>query len=387
MYLLATPTPMGLARGTAVNAGLDRIGAMVATVLKWLRMERGNISALVALMLVPLIGVLALGTETSSWYFMQRSQQNAADSASPWREGALNSGSTSEAATAAKAYGYTDNTNGVRVTATSPFCCPSGLQAGTSTCFQVVISRNVPIYLTRFAGFQGDATSGTGKFITASAISGLTPGSTEFCLIALSGGISFNGGGAKPTFAGCSFVALGSSGNISCSGSNFTDQTKSGIGQVYAGGKDKGPCGTAHDGNTAGITSDPKKADIGQAITKDLPATCPTATSIGPSNLSAGANCFNANGGMITWTGNGTNTINTANTTIFIKNGGLNLNGNTLRTGAGGSAALIFTGSAGNNAIHPRGRAIHSISPRPAPEDFAGVAIVGKRRNGTLPTP
>ena len=54
-------------------------------VWRWLgrygRDRRGNISTLVALLIVPLVGVMGIATETGNWFLMQRSMQNAADSA------------------------------------------------------------------------------------------------------------------------------------------------------------------------------------------------------------------------------------------------------------------------------------------------------------------
>jgi Flp pilus assembly protein TadG len=51
----------------------------------WLRRygrdRRGNISSVVALLIIPLVGVIGIATETGNWFLIQRSAQNAADSA------------------------------------------------------------------------------------------------------------------------------------------------------------------------------------------------------------------------------------------------------------------------------------------------------------------
>ena len=55
------------------------------------RDRRGNIAALTAMLIVPLVGVMGLATETGSWFLIQRAEQNAADSAvlPPARTGSL----------------------------------------------------------------------------------------------------------------------------------------------------------------------------------------------------------------------------------------------------------------------------------------------------------
>src|SRR2546421_13103453 len=63
------------------------MGKMRKTQSVWRRLgrfardRRGNISAMVALLIVPLVGVMGIATETGSWLLTQRSMQNAADSA------------------------------------------------------------------------------------------------------------------------------------------------------------------------------------------------------------------------------------------------------------------------------------------------------------------
>jgi len=42
---------------------------------------RGNVAAITALLMLPMLGGFALATEASGWYFINRVAQNAADSA------------------------------------------------------------------------------------------------------------------------------------------------------------------------------------------------------------------------------------------------------------------------------------------------------------------
>jgi len=98
--------------GAAVLRGLRR----------YVRDRRGNISTMVALLIIPLVGVMGLATETANWYTIHRGAQNAADAAAiaAAQNGLINPGGTTyitEGRSVAASLGFT---HGVSSTIFSP---------------------------------------------------------------------------------------------------------------------------------------------------------------------------------------------------------------------------------------------------------------------------
>src|ERR1700692_513024 len=116
--------------------------------------ERGTVAVIMGVLMVPLVGVLALGFEVSNWYMTTRSMQNAADAAA--LAAAINGGSNYdvEAKAVAALYGFVDGTNTVSVTVSNAAACPGG----GNNCYSVTILGAVPLLLSQVVGFKGDAT-------------------------------------------------------------------------------------------------------------------------------------------------------------------------------------------------------------------------------------
>lgn len=312
--------------------------AAVARASRFARRREGNVSAVFALLLVPIVGALAMGTEGASWYFMQRSQQTAADSAVI--TAALTSGSTSDTYAVTKAYGLTNGSGNVTVTVSTP-ACPSGANVVGNTCYQVTVNRKVPIYLTRLAGFAGDTTIGASpaKYIAASAMAALTGGNTNFCMIGFSSLKLAGGNGTDLT--GC---ALESGGSMQCSGTNSAN----GVPVAYsAGGISGNSCGDSQFANYGGISyADPVRTQVTTGISHisgcvNSPGTI--------SSLSPGMNCFigpvklSAN---ITVSSDTVLVLEANGATGNTPNAGLDLNGKTITSAStSGGMTIVFSGA------------------------------------------
>ena len=150
---------------------------------------------MLALMIIPLIGTLGLGGEVSSWFMTNRAMQNAADSAAI--AAGTNGDSTDqdtgglymyqrEANAVAANYGFTNGANNATVAATTTTAspCPSG-----QTCFQVTITKKVPLFLVGILGYRDPGVTLNGapaQLITATAIAtGQGGAGTPSCITAL----------------------------------------------------------------------------------------------------------------------------------------------------------------------------------------------------------
>src|SRR2546426_1128279 len=113
---------------------------------RFARDRRGNISAMVALLIVPLVGVMGIATETGNWYLIQRAEQNAADSAvlAAAQNGIFGGTSyATEGRSVASNLGFTDGTNFTTVTPVNGQTCPAPLTG--SNCYKVTVTRTVPV--------------------------------------------------------------------------------------------------------------------------------------------------------------------------------------------------------------------------------------------------
>ena len=210
--------------------------------------RRGNIAIISALILPVLLGIFALGFETSYWDQTQRSMQNAADSAAS----AAATNATNTYATEAKAvsalYGFTDGSSSVTVTASNAATCPGG----GSNCYSVTITKTVPLFMAQVAGYHGDATynGGFGKQLTATAIAQQGGATRDYCILALassgaSSGIQANG----VPFANMNGCNLMSNTSSTCNGHDL------GAGYGDAHGTNSG-CGVSSE-NGVPVVSDP----------------------------------------------------------------------------------------------------------------------------------
>jgi hypothetical protein len=363
----------------------------------WLGNERGNIAAMLAILIVPIAGAMALATETGVWYLHQRAEQRAADAAVLAASIASESGASAstQAASVAQSYGYTDNGGDVRVQ-TFTACpsgigvtvsctgagCPTGTSAivGSSNCVWVYIKRKIPVYLTRVVGYQGDTTLASGQAARttyAIAAAGVVSGNTTYCFGTKSD-FTINGG-SKVDWNGCSVKG---GGDIVCHGTD--SDTNMPFGDAAGTNGTNGgtnQCGTVSA--RAGIPwSDTLASQVNTGIS-DLSSNCtswkPAGSSI-PATLPAGYNCYDGSPaalGVDVSAGN-------PDTVLVIRNGGLNLGSHTLSTtnsgGVSGSLTVVFTGTSEGAAMldFSGGGALDIAGPLPSttsPSDWQGLTI------------
>lgn len=304
--------------------------------------ESGAVSPLMALLLIPLIGVIGLTTETASWQLFARSMQNAADTAA-LTAAANNNPATyaSEARAVATRYGFTSGVNNVTVTPLNNQPCPA--PSTQTNCYRVTISRNVPISLVRVVGYQGDVAlnGGRAKTLASTALASPRAMNVNYCMVGLGTGfdvIRINGG-PNVNLTGCNMRA---NGQLTCNGAN------SDTGVIYgdAGPGQNSTCGQIRRGNQ------PTLADPYSALTATNPgcnqANSPRAVK---DNVDASREI---SGGNKTWTTEpycgdvkltGDVVVTSANSILVIGNGRLDLAGHTLSTSSTGSLTIIFTGA------------------------------------------
>jgi Flp pilus assembly protein TadG len=362
----------------------------------YFRREDGNFAAVMALLLVPLLGALSMAVETSNWFLISRATQNAADSAAL---AAANNGTTtlkngsveyvSEGLANAASYGFANGSNNVTVsvaTTTSTDPCPDG---ATTTCFKATVTKVVPIYLTSVVGFRGDTTIGTARAKTITSVAYAEPlNAISFpsCLTTVgsdanapSSWPSALSGNGTPTASapGCSISAVGASSSIDCTGNN-------GLGAVY--GFSTG--GFNASGNHACVTN----ATTGSSFTFCDPyaasgnASCTAGTAGYVSSATSGASGTPC---VTTSVGNGANAVDqmtaiTASCTYSTANGALQIHGALspstpmviVVSGAGATVSFdsavtsstnnitwIFTGTAANPAEFSGSSSINITAP------------------------
>src|SRR5579863_4136885 len=226
------------AKTSARDCGSRR--GLLERLTRYWRDQRGAISPMLVMALVPMIGALAMGMEASNWWLTQRSIQNAADSAviAAANAGSVNgvqgdAGGTScsvaedwcyEAQSVASAMGFTNGSSNVTVSATPSNACPSPLTA--TDCFKVVITKEVPVRLLSVIGFTGDTAIGSQRYQTvqASAMAYAGSGNTSqnFCIGALGSLVNKDltiNGGPNSALPGC---AIASNGGTTCNGGSIT---------------------------------------------------------------------------------------------------------------------------------------------------------------------
>jgi Flp pilus assembly protein TadG len=213
---------------------------------RFVRDRRGNITPLMALMVIPIVGSFGVVMETSNWYLSQRAMQNAADAAAV---AASTSGGQATSASCANTAGtfdceakaavasYTlvsglgtvDTTNRTtyvastswttsHVTVTTTYST-SGCPGTASSCYTVSIAKVVPLSLSAIVGFRGNTTlnGAPAQRIFASAIASSKGSPTSYCMTALgtsSTAIQFKGA-SQLDLTGCD---IASNGGASCNG-------------------------------------------------------------------------------------------------------------------------------------------------------------------------
>jgi Flp pilus assembly protein TadG len=330
--------------------------------------QRGTIAVMMGILLPVLIGGLALGFEISHWYMRGRSMQNAADEAAI---AAASNNSTptwsaaeAEAKAVAAKYGYVDGSNNVTVTASNTVACPN--PAATGPCYSVTISSLVPLYLSQVIGFTGN---GSGqKVITSTAIAENDTIKVPICLLGLDpppGTDILTNGAPNSDLTGCTIM---SNSDNNCNGSDLLATWG------LAAGTNQ-DCGINQRSNVppvpdpyaymaTNIPADPcsntypQRPGKNKALSTTLPASNIFSGSLSLADLQAKAtsNATNstptASGNIVTFCGDVGLSADTTFTTpddqtgvtIVIYNGGLDVRGHTLLTGANSGVSLVFAG-------------------------------------------
>jgi hypothetical protein len=356
-------------------------GSWLWRLSRWIVEDGGNIGAILALMIVPIVGAFAIGGETSSWFMYHRSQQNAADSAVL---AAAIKNATGEGTTVATKYGYTTGVGHVTVSSTAGTgLCPAGASSLVpgATCYKVEVDQTVPLYLAKVVGYRDSALGGAGKLIKAAAVAGLTTGNNNFCMIGLNS-IRLNGG-PNTDLSGCQLLETSPTGNMTCSGTNSDNGLVDGFAVGTNGTNSSNTCGTNPVSGYTGDATIPSAATIASNLSS-LSCTFAAASTF-TGSLSTGNNCFSGN---LKLTSNVT--VTTPNTVLVVKstpsaggghpppNGGLDLNGHTISTSGTGSLTIVFTGTDALNAsvINSSGGTIDIAAPNAVSGSaWKGVAI------------
>jgi len=341
---------------------------------RWLgrygRDRRGNVATLVALLIIPLAGILGVATEAGNWYAVNRGAQNAADSAviAAAQNGTINSGGTTyitEARSVSSNFGFIDGANSTTVTPVNNQPCPA--PATGSSCYKVTVSRVLPVNLLRVVGYSATQT------VTASAIAGLVNNTTNYCILALSAtgtGIRINGG-PNVDFTGCNLMSDSSGG----SATNCNSQNP-GAAVVSAVGTADVNCGqVAHSG--ASSVPDPYSG-LATTNASDLADSCGGAYA---------GTTWNSTTSNFKACGNVTLTSNVtlpAGTVAVIQTGSIDLNGFTL---SGAGVTLAFNTPAGQANVVPFATGTGTLNfSSPTSGNWSGVAIYQNRQNGSSAT-
>lgn len=346
---------------------------------------------MLTLMLIPIIGMLGMATEASSWFFAQRSMQAAADAAAM---AAATNGCAStipgcvsartpyydvEARSVASKFGFTDGAAATTVFATNTATCPA--PATTSDCYRVTITRLMPLNLTRIVGFDGDVdlNGGRAQRVQATAIAAPRVKDT-YCLLALaSGGANVEGircnGCSKADLSGCK---VATNGRARCNG-----------GDLNADGSDAGGNQSNCAAGGTGTTGVPHIDDPYSSLAAKIPSTNPCSpannkngypqtTSSNPLSGNVTLPAVQQYCGNVNLTANTTITTPPGGTVMVVRNGSLNVGSRTLRTAAGSGLTIVFTGPTGISGLNPSyiptGGGVLDIAA-PTSGDWSGVAI------------
>ncbi|WP_165938463.1 pilus assembly protein TadG-related protein [Parafrankia sp. BMG5.11] len=368
---------------SAAASGLLRM------LLSWFYCNRAAIAPMTAILMVPVVGSIAYAIELGSWQYLQRSAQNAADSAA-LAAATVNSGtattgslSSNEARAAARQFGFVDGVNSASVTSALT-SCPPGVAAG-SICYEAIVGTTFPLSFSRVIGFG--APGQTSQSIVARAV-------------AIAAGSS--GGGGAPTNAVCVWTfnlldtngtpqanldgcAALSNGNMVCAGNGLLAD------YAVAGGTVTGPCANPQGGiNLSGQTGLPADPYAGM-VSSIPPNTCRNYPRLGEEDV---VQIDGEMSGEIKLCGDiqlkGDVTLTGNATKLVIYNGRLDLNRHTVKTAAGATATVIFSGTTDSTYHHypvdfgtGSGSGVMEIeAPTGSADPFKGVAVYQDPRLG-----
>lgn len=341
--------------------------------------RRGSVSPMLTLMIIPLVGMLGMATEASSWFFAQRSMQAAADAAvmaaatngCDATQASCVTAKTpfydAEARSVASRFGYVNGTADTTVSAINTATCPAPLTG--SNCYQVTITRLMPINLTRIVGFQGDAATDAGRAQTVMASATASPKlKGTYCLLALAGG-NANTQGIRCN--GCSMVDLsgcriGTNGTARCNGHDLNADIADAVGN-------SNNCGVV---NNTGV---PKIEDPYAELAANIPADASCNAG------SAKTTTWNADRtlgavekicGPLNITQNVTLTTPAGGSLLVVRRGAVTISsGRTLKTAANSALTIVFAAPAVNGVSHIVSGAGTLDFAAPTSGDWSGVAI------------
>ena len=346
------------------------------------RDERGTVSVIMGLLIIPFMGFLAMGFEVSNWYLITRGMQNAADASV--LAAAINNSANykTEANAVAALYGFVNGTNNVSIAVTNTAACPSG----GNNCYSVTISGYTPLLVSQIVGYQGNANLGGSlqKSLSAVAVAKAATQPQDLCLLALAGSgttpaIHTNG---APTgnMNGCDSM---SNTAANCNGHDL------GLGISFAVGSNSG-CGAAQLHNDA--IADPYAhfaTNIPALNTSGCNNTYPQEThqgnhyTVATSNQLSGTMTLTAGNHFLCGdqllTGNVTVNAPATGAVLIIENGQLDLNGNTFQTSSGSGLTVVFSGTNGSYTHAPTdntngsGGALNIAAPNSG--NWSGVAV------------
>jgi hypothetical protein len=336
----------------------------IATQLGRLRTDqRGAVSVIMGVLMIPLVGALAVGFEVSNWFLTTRGMQNAADTAA--LAAATNAGANYdiEAKAAAAQYGFVDGTNHISIAVSNTAPCPDG----TNTCYSVSITGFVPLLLSQVLGFRGDTTFNDmlQKRLSSVAVAKPATQPQNICMLALAGsgaaqGIRTNGSPVA-NMHGCNVM---SNTAAQCNGSNL------GAGFGFAHG-------TSNNCGVTPVSNVPVVADPYASLATNIPLLSSSGCNAGNTyQESRHGNAYSVDthnqlSGSLDLNGSTTSIVNnfrcgdqmlTGDTVInthggpavlVIENGQLDLNGYKLTTSTGSAVTLVFSGNNGAYAHAP----------------------------------
>lgn len=381
--------------------GAGRLGRLVGAALRRVaRNRRGNVSPVMALMLVPVIGSFGFAAEASRWFVSQRGAQNAVDAAviAAARNDCAATDTChtvrllptydSEAKSVTKEFGFTHNGGDVDVATSNTWPCPGG----GNTCYSVLMTLKSPLYLLRITGFDGDATAASGQpaqLIQALAVAKRVPGS-GFCITAYSNAsdaILFQGAAALD-LTGCDMHAP--SGGASCN-AHTGDTIRYAYVNTAGDGKDCGQERTtpiASANAYAALASNIPNADTncpGASYALKYPQSPRTGGSkntVDATKQLSGTRSFSASSPLCGDHKLSGNLTVTGESVMVIENGRLDLAGFTLTVATGGHLTIVFggTNTAGQTPDHivmssANGAVIDYAAPTNTSGTWSGVAL------------
>src|SRR5437868_5870848 len=168
----------------AFSFGMRSLLAAVRRCREFAHNKGGQIAVITALTAPMLIGALGVGAESSYWYLVQRDAQDAADAAVVAAATNTSPSYVDEGRAVTAQMGFTHGVNNVTVTVTNSATCP---HIG-GTCYEVIVSKVVPVQLAGLIGYRGDTLLNGSSAVLINATSFSLQGRQprKYCLLTLS---------------------------------------------------------------------------------------------------------------------------------------------------------------------------------------------------------